>query len=501
MIPDLDQISEDKINELLEAKMEYERLDYKVDLEINSKASVLSIAKDMAAMANSGGGHIVIGIDKNFVKIGIDPSIRLDEAVLRDKVNFYFEPKIDFLYKEPIRLVDRKKRKFLIIYVKEPEDIILPRIDGNYQDNYGKQKMEFRHGDILIRNGSESKIAGLYEIRRLLERLQVKNATRAVTSAQLIKRITEASKPDDINETLLTNLLPVKSIPQVIWEAITRFSNKTEALHFLAMTGRKENFPSFIIREDRLISFSDLSDLTNPLRVLIEIESSFSSKISLWRKESVRWRRIVELMNLALKDHCKKIDLVFDEEHKRYYFPAITSKEKKVAWKSVKRRVERKVVSYYDKYNSFLHRAARMKFLTLGEQIYLLIDPRIIFTSDGINPTSNERLQRLSTRLTYMQYNYTVLTDVRFWSAKLANAEDEIRIKGLGYSLIIDTAPADCRMTVGYDESTKTLPLEQTPQEEEEEDLIAVSDEAEELDEEAPQHEQDVSMNDWEVEE
>lgn len=263
-------INDERINELLNANVEHEHLDYKLDLDINSTSEIVRIAKDMAAMANSGGGNIVIGVDDDFNKKGLELSFKVDEADLRNKINRYFSPKIDFLYREVIRTVLGTKRKFAVINVLPAKEVIMPIRDGNYHKN-GRQKFEFRCGDILIRDGSESKRAGPYEIRRLIDELafdkKIETRKRYVES---VNKIIEAnSKPEKKKEILPSNLLPVRSIPDIVWSASTTFVYKEAAYSYLNQKGYVEDVPNFILRDQKVFTFSNLENPENPLRLII----------------------------------------------------------------------------------------------------------------------------------------------------------------------------------------------------------------------------------------
>lgn len=128
----LDALSDDKIDYLLNLGMESENLDYKEDLDINKTEEIVKIAKDIAAMANTEGGYIVLGVDKNFNKKGLPSERRIDEAVLRSKINKYFGPPIELYYREVHRKIDGEIRKFGIIYVALSNEIIIAKISGNY---------------------------------------------------------------------------------------------------------------------------------------------------------------------------------------------------------------------------------------------------------------------------------------------------------------------------------------------------------------------------------
>src|SRR6266446_4209950 len=56
------ELSIERLRELLNAPCEMERLDFKETLDLSSGRAYAELAKDVLAMANSGGGHIVVGI-------------------------------------------------------------------------------------------------------------------------------------------------------------------------------------------------------------------------------------------------------------------------------------------------------------------------------------------------------------------------------------------------------------------------------------------------------
>lgn len=443
---------EKRIDNLLNANVEYEKLDYKENFDIESTEAIVKIAKDMAAMANSGGGDIVIGVDKNFVKKGLDLSFKIDEADLRNKINRYFQPKIDFVYKEVVRKVRGVERKFAIIHIEPAEEIILPVRDGNYQKD-GKQKSEFRRGEILVRDGSQSKVAGPYDVRRLVEKMafekRIETERRFVDS--ILRIIDVHSKPDEVRERLVSNLFPVKSIPEIIWEASTDFQSKEEVYSHLKDLGYSDNIPSFILKGGNVYTFSDLSKPVNPLRYVIKIETINTNKIRDWRKDNNKWRWIIELLHLCLKNYCYEKGLVYDRARSKFFFPATAFKTRTMRWRTPRRWAVRQVVAYYEAGGKgfYLHRAVRLRFVTLGDQIFLMIDPRLEFTFDGRTPVTSERFNKLSNRFTHNQYNALILNDVRFWAACLENTDNGIQLLGLGYQIEISSKPAETELNVG----------------------------------------------------
>lgn len=64
MAHDVDaELSLDRLKILLASPCETDRLDFKESLDLSNPRDIVELAKDILAMANSGGGHLVIGIE------------------------------------------------------------------------------------------------------------------------------------------------------------------------------------------------------------------------------------------------------------------------------------------------------------------------------------------------------------------------------------------------------------------------------------------------------
>jgi hypothetical protein len=449
-------LNDNVINELLNASVEHEHLDYKEDLDINTTFGIVSIAKDMLAMSNSGGGNIVIGVDKNFNKKGLDLSFRVDEADFRNKISKYFNPKIGFAFKEFTRDINNIQRKFAIISILPSDELVLPIKDGNYERN-GRQMCEFRCGDIYIRDGSESKRADYFEVRRIINRLvfdkKIETQKRFIESINKIIEV--GSIPDKKKELLSSNLLPISSIPAILWGAPTSFTFKEDVYKYLLQMGNA-NVSSFILRDNRLFTFSDLRNSKNPLRLIINESAIESYSVSEWKKDVDKWRWIIELLHSCLKNYSYKRSLSYDKEHRRFYFPASPFKTREIRWKTPLRQAKRQVATYYrygDK-GYYLHRSVKLRFVTLGDQIFLLIEPGIMFTYDGKTPVISDRFHRLSTKLEHDQYNTMILNDVRFWATVLTNSNRGILISDGEFEIIISTSSMCTQMEFGIREET-----------------------------------------------
>src|SRR5262249_45971157 len=119
-------------------------------------------------------------------------------------------------------------------------------------------------------------------------------------------------EPDAVPETLLSNLLHVQSLPKSIWSAPTTLGSKREL-------PPGPHFPPFIIREGRLWTFIDLSNKGHPFTWLVSDNTSRQDALIDWRGSEVRWRWIIELLNLTLRESLWP-EIGFDGTHKRFWF-------------------------------------------------------------------------------------------------------------------------------------------------------------------------------------
>ena len=73
------------------AEAECDDLDFKQSLDASAEGDLLELIKDIVAMANSGGGAIIIGCLNNGHAVGAPTDLieKLDSAILVTKINVY----------------------------------------------------------------------------------------------------------------------------------------------------------------------------------------------------------------------------------------------------------------------------------------------------------------------------------------------------------------------------------------------------------------------------
>lgn len=173
------------------AKGESRSLDFKEAFDPTQPSEWLELVKDLVAMANSGGGLIVVGVCNNGrpATAHVQPVLDLDPAKITDKIQAYthvhFE---DFEISE----IMRKGSRVAVIAVgpslEAPIAFVRP---GTYPDPFDKkrQKTAFAIGTVYFRHGAKSEPGTTTDLRRFIDRRvdavreQWKAGMRLVTEA------------------------------------------------------------------------------------------------------------------------------------------------------------------------------------------------------------------------------------------------------------------------------------------------------------------------------
>ena len=142
--------------EVLESiKQETERVDFKREFNPSSKGSYCEIIKDVVALANSGGGAIIIGLDDFGVCCPFnDEALRaLDSADVANKIYTYTGKHFSGF---DLKWINRDSNYCFVILVHEADVPLIFIKDGAYNDSKGKERSAFRKGVIYFRHGTKS---------------------------------------------------------------------------------------------------------------------------------------------------------------------------------------------------------------------------------------------------------------------------------------------------------------------------------------------------------
>jgi hypothetical protein len=153
----------------LRAKRESKFVDFKRSFDTSSAGEWCELIKDIVAMANSGGGVILVGLDNGGNPTGENVSsvLALDPAVIADKVKKYTG--VNFAEIE----VHEAQKQTTRIAVVEISAVRIPMAFekvGTYQVSPSKQRTAFSQGTIYFRHGAKSEPGTTADLRRVIDR-------------------------------------------------------------------------------------------------------------------------------------------------------------------------------------------------------------------------------------------------------------------------------------------------------------------------------------------
>jgi hypothetical protein len=143
------------LKKALAAKRESKQIEFKEVVDVASKRDWCEITKDVIAIANSGGGVIVFGLNSHGQPTGADLTAlgSLDPATIADRIQNYTRTRlIDFDVWEV-----EKNGQQLIAWIIDSSDV--PTVfcqPGTYPIQGGKQKTAFGQGTVYFRHGAKS---------------------------------------------------------------------------------------------------------------------------------------------------------------------------------------------------------------------------------------------------------------------------------------------------------------------------------------------------------
>jgi hypothetical protein len=153
----------------LEAVGETPDVDFKSSLDVDNKGQWLEVLKDLAAMANSGGGVILFGLDDSGNPTGsnVSPILNYDTARIGDKLCKYTKVHFGGFTLFPVQ---RGRIQIAGIRVSASTVPLVFTADGQYLNEYGQERFAFRQGTVYFRHGSKSEPGTSDDLRAFVER-------------------------------------------------------------------------------------------------------------------------------------------------------------------------------------------------------------------------------------------------------------------------------------------------------------------------------------------
>jgi hypothetical protein len=160
---------EESLQEALERKSESAEVDFKSSFDINSNGDWLSLLKDIAAFANSGGGIVLFGLDDDGQPAGKDVTglLSVDPADVVNRIHKYTNSHF-----HEFEFAECRKGDSRIVGLKIGEGrtpIVFTRV-GTYEPVPGQQKSVFSVGTMYFRHGAKSEPGTSDDLSQYIDR-------------------------------------------------------------------------------------------------------------------------------------------------------------------------------------------------------------------------------------------------------------------------------------------------------------------------------------------
>jgi hypothetical protein len=160
---------EDIVEKALKAIRESKSIEFKQSFNPQSSGEWCELTKDLVAIANSGGGIIVFGLDSSGRPSGqdVEAILGVDPADIANKVSRY-TGLVDFTFE--IRALEKNARKLAAFVIPAVSVPLVFQKPGTYEVGEGKQRTAFATGTVYFRHGAKSEPGTSEDIRRVIER-------------------------------------------------------------------------------------------------------------------------------------------------------------------------------------------------------------------------------------------------------------------------------------------------------------------------------------------
>lgn len=241
------------------------------------------------------------------------------------------------------------------------------------------------------------------------------NLSDAEYAAEVMAKFGDVS-PLKCADRLFLNLFQF-DLPSRIQVAKTNYKTRDEIF------GEKPyvRFPFFDLKNGQVFSFDEFTE-SNPLSDFVLSDTITSLEVAGLIQNHTEYI-ITRILNRWIIYRCKRKHLDFDEQRTRaFYYPRSNYGSGLVTagWKPELRfsvRELTKPMKTDGKINFWVHRGARIFSKLFCGEFYIQIEPRFLFSSDGINLFGGARAARLDRYFRKSNYNRNLnqLYDVRFW--------------------------------------------------------------------------------------
>ncbi|HEV2341247.1 MAG TPA: ATP-binding protein [Candidatus Acidoferrales bacterium] len=159
----------DLTRKALKAKRESKYIEFKQAFDPSAPGNWCEVIKDIVAIANSGGGIIVFGLDNQGAptQASLAPLAQTDPADITNRISKYTGP-VELGFE--IHELKKGGHSLIALVVQSASIPIVFQKPGTYDIGSGKQKTAFGVGTVYFRHGAKSEPGTTEDIRSAIER-------------------------------------------------------------------------------------------------------------------------------------------------------------------------------------------------------------------------------------------------------------------------------------------------------------------------------------------
>lgn len=203
------------IRKALNAKRESKQVEFKQAFKVDSPREWCEIIKDIAAIANSGGGVILIGLDNRGNHVGADVSgvLNLDPAAISDKITSYTGSNFSDFEVQELRKGSKTIAALIIGCSRVPLVFTKP---GTYVVEENKQNTAFGRGTVYFRHGAKSEPGNSDDLRQVIESREEEVRRDLSKGLQKVVQAPRGSQvavfPPEVRQTDSPNAFPIRLV-------------------------------------------------------------------------------------------------------------------------------------------------------------------------------------------------------------------------------------------------------------------------------------------------
>lgn len=256
------------IQKSITAKRESKHIEFKESFDPTSPQEWCEIIKDIVAIANSGGGVILFGVDNvgNPCRVSLKPISDLDPADIANKVSKY-TGSIDLEFE--IHEITKGRRTLIAFLIQAVSIPIVFRKPGTYDIGSGKQRTAFSVGTVYFRHGAKSEPGTSDDIRRVIER-QLDIIRKSWIKG--VRKVVRAPEGSQVITVLPSTRIGVSSSAQT---TTVRAVNDPKATPVLLTRDRKKASGIFVHEEVSEGIFDEINNVIDANKSLAKGQKEF----------------------------------------------------------------------------------------------------------------------------------------------------------------------------------------------------------------------------------